>query len=162
MPAVYLGLGSNVAPQENLQLAARELRRRFELRALSSVYRNRPLGFDGDDFLNAVARIETDKTALELCGELEDIHDLANRARNSDRFNARTLDIDLLLYGQQVIAKPPISVPRSDVLEYSFVLRPLAEIAPDLVHPLTGVAISQHWREFDAAAHPLTKEAMIL
>ncbi len=162
MPIVYLGLGSNVAPEENLQLAARELRRRFRLLALSSVFRSKSLGFDGDDFLNAVACIETDKTALELCSELEEIHDLANRERNSDRFGARTLDIDLLLYGQQVIAAAPIHVPRSDVLEYSFVLRPLAEIAPDLVHPVTGRAISQHWREFDAATHPLSKEAVVL
>ena len=162
MPVVYLGLGSNVQPEKNLQLAARELRRRFTLHALSSVYRSTSLGFDGDDFLNAVACIETDKTAQDLFAELEDVHDLANRERNSDRFGSRTLDIDLLLYDQQVISSPPINVPRSDVLEYSFVLRPLAEIAPDLVHPVTGRAMRQHWSEFDATSHPLTKEAVIL
>ena len=162
MPVVYLGLGSNVQPEKNLQLAALELRRRFTLQALSSVYRSKSLGFDGDDFLNAVACIETDKTAQELFAELEDVHDLANRERNSDRFGSRTLDIDLLLYDQQVISSPPVNVPRSDVLEYSFVLRPLAEIAPDLVHPVTGRAMRQHWSEFDATAHPLTKEAVIL
>ncbi len=162
MPVVYLGLGSNVQPEENLQLAARELRSRFKLQALSSAYRSKPLGFDGDDFLNVVACIETDKTPLELCAELEEIHDLANRERDSDRFSSRTLDIDLLLYGQQILTSPPISVPRSDVLEYSFVLRPLAEIAPDLVHPVTGRALSGHWREFDVTTHPLTKEAIIL
>lgn len=162
MSVVYLGLGSNVEPEENLQLAVRELRRRFKLLALSSVYRSKSLGFDGDDFLNAVAGIETDKPAPELCSELEKIHDLANRERDSDRFSARTLDIDLLLYGQQVVAEAPIRVPRSDVLEYSFVLRPLAEIAPDLVHPVTGRPIAEHWREFDVATHPLSKEDLIL
>ena len=162
MPVVYLGLGSNVQPEKNLQLAAHELRKRFTLHALSSVYRSKSLGFDGDDFLNAVACIETDKTAQELFAELEDVHDLANRERNSDRFGSRTLDIDLLLYGQQVISSPPINVPRCDVLEYSFVLRPLAEIAPDLVHPVTGRVMRQHWSEFDATTHPLTKEAVIL
>jgi len=138
MPVVYLGLGSNVQPEKNLQLAAHELRKRFTLHALSSVYRSKSLGFDGDDFLNAVACIETDKTAQDLFTELEAIHDLANRERNSDRFGSRTLDIDLLLYDQQVISSPPINVPRS------------------------GRAMLQHWSEFDAATHPLTKEAVIL
>ena len=162
MSTVYLGLGSNVAPESNLLLAARELRRRFTLRKISSVYRSKSLGFDGDDFFNAVAWIETDKTPQALCAELEEIHHLVHRERNSDRFSSRTLDIDLLLFGQQVISGPPVRVPRSDVLEYSFVLRPLAEIAPDLVHPVTGKKISQHWREFDATSHPLTKETVIL
>jgi len=162
MSTVYLGLGSNVAPESNLLLAARELRRRFTLRKISSVYRNKSLGFDGDDFFNAVACIETDKTPQALCAELEEIQELASRERNSDRFSSRTLDIDLLLFGQQDITGPPVRVPRSDVLEYSFVLRPLAEIAPDLVHPVTGRKMSQHWHEFDVTTHPLTKEAIIL
>ena len=162
MAIVYLGLGSNVAPEKNLALAAHELRRRFRLREFSSVYRSESLGFDGDDFLNAVACIETHKTPLDLCRELEEIHDLAQRERASDRFSSRTLDIDLLLFGQQVITEAPIRVPRSDVLEYSFVLRPLAEIAPDLVHPVTGKTLSSHWSEFDAAIHPLTRAAIIL
>jgi len=162
MAIVYLGLGSNVAPEENLALAARELRRRFKLRKFSSVYGSKSLGFDGDDFCNAVACIETDKTPLELCNELEEIHDLANRTRDSDRFSSRTLDIDLLLYGQQVITEASIRVPRSDVLEYSFVLRPLLEIAPDLVHPVTGKTISSHWSKFDATSHPLTRAPIIL
>lgn len=162
MAVVYLGLGSNVAPANNLALAARELRRRFKVREFSSVYRSKALGFDGDDFFNAVACIETDRTPLELCNELEELHDLANRERDSDRFSSRTLDIDLLLYGQRVITEAPIHVPRGDVLEYSFVLRPLAEIAPDLVHPVTGNTISSHWSKFDATAHPLTRTAIIL
>jgi 2-amino-4-hydroxy-6-hydroxymethyldihydropteridine diphosphokinase len=162
MAVVYLGLGSNAAPEDNLALAAREMRRRFKLREFSSVYRSKSLGFDGDDFFNAVACLETDKTPLELCNELEEIHDLAKRERDSDRFSSRTLDIDLLLYGQQVITEAPIRVPRSDVLEYSFVLRPLAEIAPDLVHPVTGNTISSHWSKFDATTHPLTRVAISL
>lgn len=162
MVIVYLGLGSNEAPEDNLALAARELRRRFKLREFSSVYRSKSLGFDGADFFNAVACIETDKMPLELCNELEEIHDLAKRERESDRFSSRTLDIDLLLYGQQVITEAPVRVPRSDVLEYSFVLRPLAEVAPELVHPVTGKTISSHWSKFDATTHPLTRSAIIL
>jgi 2-amino-4-hydroxy-6-hydroxymethyldihydropteridine diphosphokinase len=71
------------------------------------------------------------------------------------KFSSRPLDIDLLLYGEQVISEPPVHVPRSDVLEYGFVLRPLAELAPELVHPQTGQTLSSHWQQFDVGRHPL-------
>jgi 2-amino-4-hydroxy-6-hydroxymethyldihydropteridine diphosphokinase len=162
MPVAYLGLGSNLDAEQNLQLACRELRNRFSLQQISAAYRSKALGFDGADFLNAVACIETELTPQELCGELELIHDLAERTRRSEKFIARTLDIDLLLYDQLILNDPPVRLPREDVLQYSFVLRPLAEIAPDYRHPVTGKLISDHWREFDAASHPLTAVDLVL
>ena len=156
MPVAYLGLGSNLDAEQNLQLACRELRKRFFLQKISTVYRSKALGFDGADFLNAVACIETELTPHDLCKELELIHEVAGRRRRSEKFISRTLDIDLLLYDQLVLNEPPVRLPREDVLKYSFVLRPLAEIAPDYRHPVTGKLISDHWREFDAASHPLT------
>lgn len=162
MAIVYLGLGSNVRPEENLRLAVMELRNRFSLRDLSAVYKSKSLGFDGDDFLNAVACIETEISAHALCAVLDDIHDLASRQRQSARFSARTLDIDLLLYGDLVLDDAPVRVPRSDVITYSFVLCPLAEIAADLVHPVSGKTILEHWLEFDHASHRLTKDSFTL
>jgi len=156
MPIAYLGLGSNLDAEQNLRLAIRELRSRFSLQKISAVYRSKALGFDGDDFLNAVACIETALTPHDLCSELELIHDLAGRNRTSERFSSRTLDIDLLLYDQLVLNDPPVRVPRKDVLRFSFVLGPLADIAPDYRHPVSGKLISEHWREFDAASHPIT------
>ncbi len=156
MPVAYLGLGSNLDAGRNLQLASRELRSRFSPLKMSTVYRSEAFGFDGADFLNAVACIETRLTPQALCGELELIHDLAGRSRRSEKFVSRTLDIDLLLYDQLILNQPPIRLPREDVLQYSFVLGPLAEIAPDYRHPVTGKLISEHWREFDATSHPLT------
>jgi 2-amino-4-hydroxy-6-hydroxymethyldihydropteridine diphosphokinase len=160
MPLVYLGLGSNLRPEANLQLGVRELAQRFSLIDVSRVYRNRSYGFEGDDFLNAVACIETEKSAAEIADELDEIHELAGRTRGSSRFVSRTLDIDLLLYGDEVI--PEYRVPRKDVLEYSFVLRPLAELAPRLRHPLTGRTMADHWAEFDPISHPLTETGLIL
>jgi 2-amino-4-hydroxy-6-hydroxymethyldihydropteridine diphosphokinase len=162
MPVAYLGLGSNLDAEQNLQLASRELRDRFSLQKISAAYRSKALGFDGDDFLNAVACIETELTPQELCGELELIHDLAGRTRRSEKFVSRSLDIDLLLYDQLVLNEPPVRLPREDVLKYSFVLRPLAEIAPNYRHPVTGKLIREHWREFDAASHPLTAVDLVL
>ena len=153
MPTVYLGLGSNVLPEANLPLAVRELGRRFQLNAVSTVYRNAAVGFDGEDFLNAVASVETDATPEEVCRHLEEIHDMAGRKRGADSFVSRSLDIDLLLYGSEVIEAR--RVPRDDILEYAFVLRPLAELAPDLLHPVTGLTMAEHWKAFDHDAHDL-------
>ena len=162
MPIAYLGLGSNLDAGQNLQLASREFRRRFSLQKISTVYRSEALGFDGAEFLNAVACIETELTPQELHEEIELIHDLAGRQRRQGAISSRTLDIDLLLYDQLVLNEPPLLLPRKDVLQYSFVLRPLAEIAPDLRHPVTGKLIGDHWRDFDAASHPLTRVDLTL
>ena len=160
MPAVFLGLGSNLRPEENLRLGVRELSRRFDLRSVSGVYRNAAVGFEGDEFLNAVACIDTDDPPETIVAALNEIHELAGRTRGESAFVSRTLDIDLLLYGDACL--PEFRVPRSDVLEYSFVLRPLAELAPELQHPETGKTFSEHWAEYDASRHPLTESDLIL
>ncbi|MBT6210713.1 MAG: 2-amino-4-hydroxy-6-hydroxymethyldihydropteridine diphosphokinase, partial [Woeseia sp.] len=83
MAIVYLGLGSNNDPEDNLRLGMRELQRRFDVWSVSYVYRNKALGFSGADFLNAVACIETTCSPLEVCRVLDDIHDVAGRIRGS-------------------------------------------------------------------------------
>lgn len=162
MAIVYLGLGSNMRPEHNLEMAVNNLRSRFGDISLSSVYQSKALGFDSDDFLNLVAQIETDLQPVEVVEVLEEIHDLSGRERGCAKFVDRPLDIDLLLYDRLIDQSPPVRVPRSDVLEYSFVLVPLAEIAADYVHPQTGRNISDHLAEFDKSAHPLTKVALAL
>jgi len=157
MTVVYLGLGSNIDPVENIRLGLRELRRRYGDLIISDVYQNEAIGFDGDDFLNLVVGLETDDEPMTIHEHIEQIHEVAGRQRNVDRFSARSLDIDLLLYGDLVITTPPLRLPRGDVLKYSFVLRPLAEIASNFVHPVTGRTLIDHWQECDAGGHPLTR-----
>lgn len=157
MTRVYLGLGSNIQPEENIRLGIDELRQRFGAVALSPVYRAPAVGFDSADFLNLVASIDTELSADAILEHIEAIHDVAGRERDaSNKWVARALDIDLLLYGDLVSPERPYRVPRSDVLEYAFVLRPLAELAPDAIHPVTGRTFAEHWSSFDASEQPLT------
>jgi len=161
MALVFLGLGSNQSPEENLRLAIRELRSRYGDLTLSSVYESPAVGFEGADFLNLVVGLQSDDSALEICDEIELIHNVAGRVRGSDKWESRTLDIDLLLYDDLIQDERPVHVPREDILQFSFVLRPLVEIAPDHVHPLTGKTFNEHWQEFDADSQPL-KEIKIV
>ena len=161
MASVYLGLGSNESPEENLRLAIRELRSHYGDLILSSVYQSAAVGFAGEDFLNLVVRLQSDESPLELCTEIELIHKLAGRARGSDKWESRTLDIDLLLYDDLVQDERPVHVPREDILQFSFVLRPLAEIAPDQVHPVTGKTFHEHWQAFDAESQPLKETSVV-
>jgi 2-amino-4-hydroxy-6-hydroxymethyldihydropteridine diphosphokinase len=150
---VYVGLGSNIDPEQNLRFGVGALRDQFGELRMSAVYQSTAVGFDGDDFLNLVASFESDLSPSEICEEIEHIHDLAGR--DGGKWDSRTLDIDLLLYNDLVIDEWPVRIPRKDVLDYSFVLRPMAELAPDLLHPVTGRTMLEHWQNFDAASHPL-------
>ena len=162
MATVYLGIGSNIDAEKNLRLAVDALRRRYGELTVSPVYRSAAVGFDGPDFLNLVVALRTDAAPLEVLDEIERIHGMAGRSRGPDKYSSRPLDIDLLLYDGMVDPSPPLRLPRRDILEFGFVLRPLADIAPDLVHPVTRRTIGEHWREFDSGCHSLTPTDIIL
>jgi len=159
---VYVSAGSNVAPEENLRLACGELTRRFGPLDLSGVYRNPPVGFAGDDFLNLVLRFRTAEPPEVIVAELERLHTLAGRMRGTERFAPRTLDLDLLLYGSAVISAGSVRVPREDILNYGFVLGPLAELAPGLRHPVTGQTMAELWANFDQARYPMERVSDLL
>ena len=156
MTRVFLGLGSNIDPDANIRLGLKEIERRIGRPDVSPVYRAPALGFESADFLNLVVGVDTTLSPEALIEAIEVIHDVAGRERDSGtRWVARTLDIDLLTYGDLVAPDPPLRVPRDDILDYAFVLRPLAELAPDAVHPLTGQTFAEHWADFDASDQPL-------
>ena len=152
-----IGIGSNLRRSKNLRLGVAALEERVGALRLSPVYRNPAVGFDGPDFYNLAAAFDTSLAPNELVDIFEDIHRQAGRGRGGERNVSRTLDIDLLLYGDRVQDEPQL--PRDDVLDYAFVLKPLVDIVPDLKHPVSGRRLVEHWREMAATneAPPLTR-----
>ena len=155
MADVYVGVGSNIEPERHLKLAVAALEERFGGLRRSDVFRSPAFGFSGDDFLNMIVAFATPANPDEVEHVLSDIEYEGGRARRAPRFSSRTLDLDLLLYGAMVDAAR--RVPRDDVRRYPFVLAPLADLAPDLPHPLTGRTMRQEWRSMSACGPSLVR-----
>lgn len=150
MTRVYLSLGSNLEPEKNLRAALRELRARFGDVIASPAYRFPAVGFEGPDFLNLAAGIDTDLSVGVLNDWLHALENRHGRRRDVPRFSSRTLDVDIVLFGDQVLKGPGnLEIPRPE-LKYAFVLKPLAHIAEDVVHPVLHKTIGQLWKEFPA------------
>ena len=146
MTEVFVGIGSNVEPEQHVRMAVALLRERFGKLRLSPVYRNRAVGFEGQDFLNLVAAFDTLLGVTESGTALDEIEVRCGRQRGAARFAPRSLDLDLLLYGDELSEQPPL--PRPEILRYDFVLKPLADLAPSRQHPVTGRSYAEHWAEF--------------
>lgn len=144
MPEVFVGLGSNIEPRRHLRWALSELEDRFGRLRASSAYRSPAFGFDGPDFLNMVVGFATRQDVDVVESVLSELENERGRGAG-DRAGSRTLDLDLLLFGERVDASR--GLPRTDILAYPFVLAPLAELAPARVHPVTGAAVGDAWRE---------------
>ena len=145
MGRALLSLGSNIAPEANLRAALDALRARFGAVVASAVYRFPAVGFDGPDFLNAAAVIESDLDPYALNDWLHALEDAHGRDRTGPRFGDRPLDIDIVFYDDLVLEGPGhLQLPR-DELRHAFVLRPLAEIAPDHLDPRTGRTLAELW-----------------
>lgn len=152
---VYVSIGSNIEPAANVAGALKELSKRFGALTVSTVYRCPPVGFEGPDFYNLVVGFDTSDSVSAVRRELRDIEKLHHRERRSERFYDRTLDLDMLLYGDMVGEKDGLRLPRPEILQYAFVLRPLAEIAFGQRHPETGLSYAEHWRQFDGSGQPM-------
>ena len=149
MTRAYLSLGSNLEPERHLAAALRELRARYGELAVSPVYRTPAAGFDGPDFLNLAVGLDTDEDLVALDACLHALEDRHGRRRDVPRFSSRTLDVDVVLYGDAVQRGPGnLEVPRPDLVEYAFVLKPMADIAPDVVHPVLGRKLAELWAAF--------------
>jgi 2-amino-4-hydroxy-6-hydroxymethyldihydropteridine diphosphokinase len=161
MARVYLSLGSNVDPQRHLTAALGELRERFGALAVSPAYRTRSVGFDGADFVNLAVGLDAELSPQELNDWLHALEDRHGRRRDVPRFSDRTLDLDIVFYDRLVTEGPGhLQIPR-DELKHAFVLRPIADIAPQFAHPVTGRTMAELWAAFPAGTEPMTVESWL-
>ena len=116
---------------------------------LSSVFESESVGFEGDPFYNVVVGVDTAQSVGELTETLRAIEDEGGRRRDTPRFGARTLDLDLLTYADVVGVVDGVSLPRGEITASAFVIRPLAEIAGAEMHPVTQRSYAEHWRDFN-------------
>jgi len=155
MARVYVSIGSNIDRDRSIRGGVADLREAFGELTLSSVYESEAVGFDGDDFYNLVAGFDTDMGVNEVAALLREIEDRHGRVRSGPRFSSRTLDIDLLLYDDLDTDSDGLSLPRDEITKNAFVLWPLAEIAPDAVHPVLNKRYRDLWDAFDKTKQPL-------
>ena len=141
MTKVYVGVGSNINPKKNLRLAIQKLQERFGALNISPVYKSNSVGFVGEDFLNLVIGFVTYESIENVLKIIETLHQISGRKKTREKFLSRALDIDLLLYGDLIYKSELVTIPRPDILEYSFVLKPLSVVAPDIIHPQTKKTI---------------------
>ena len=151
MKRAYLSLGSNIEPAYHVHGAVAALYARYGDLSISPVYQTPAVGFEGDDFLNLVVGIDTDESPEALLTSCRDIEAQLGRRRSDQRFSARTMDIDVLTLGDCVRSEAP-ALPRDEILKYAFVLKPLADIAPDERHPVDGRPYARIWEELAASA----------
>jgi len=149
VPRVFVGVGSNIDRESSIRAGIRALRDSFGKLTLSQVYESPPYGFEGDNFYNLVVALDTELPPEVLTRELHRIEDCLGRDRKTPRFASRIMDLDLLLYGDMVCHVEDLDVPRRDILEHAFVLRPLAEIAGHMKHPESGKTFASLWQAFE-------------
>ncbi|MDO9425065.1 MAG: 2-amino-4-hydroxy-6-hydroxymethyldihydropteridine diphosphokinase [Methylobacter sp.] len=145
----YISIGSNIDKDKHIPASLRALELTFGELTISSIYETEAVGFTGDVFYNLVVGFDSDlevKTVTKLLRQIE----LDNgRTRDSRKFAARTLDLDLILYGDLIINDGRLQIPRDEIEHYAFVLEPLAEIAPTLKHPVSQLSYAELWEQFD-------------
>lgn len=149
MPRVFVGIGSNVERDASIRAGVADLRAHYGELQLSSVYESEAVGFEGDAFFNLVAAFDTTEPVETVVDVLSAIEDRNGRRRGNEKFSPRTLDLDLLLYGDEILQHARFHVPRDEILRYAFVLWPLAELAPELRHPEQGECYADLWARFD-------------
>lgn len=154
MTTIYISLGSNIERDRHIRAGLDALRAEFGELRVSRVFESEAVGFNGRPFYNLVAAAETDLPLATVCQRLRAMEFAHGREPDAKKFAPRTLDLDLLLYGD-LVCDTPLVLPRGEVLTNAFVLWPLAELAPKLRHPVDGRTMGELWQAYDKASQQL-------
>lgn len=155
MTTLALSIGSNTDAKSNIRAALDALNLEFDNIRFSTTYESQAVGFDGDNFLNLVVLADTNKGLDDVTTFLKRVEDQLGRDRLQARFSGRTMDIDILLYGNESGMFCGIELPRPEVTENAYVLQPLSELLPDVVHPATGMSYRKLWQDYDKSKQQL-------
>ena len=146
MSLITISLGSNIEPQLNLEKDIHEIAKFAALKKTSKIYKSKSMGFEGNDFLNQVILCEVKVDLEETYRKLKKIEKEMGRVKNVNKFSDRLIDLDLLTFNDE-ISEGKITLPHKDILKYSFVLVPFAEIYPEFVHPVNQKSIETLLKE---------------
>jgi len=169
---VYIGIGSNIEPEKNFKAVYCLLKESYPSIKFSRTFKSSAVGFIGDDFYNSVAKfsvkelsvkkssIESESNNIEnhldeVLIQLKAIENQLGRSRSDKKFSARVIDIDVLLF-DDLVCNTPIQLPRGEIVENAYVLWPLSELAPELIHPIEKKTYADLWELFDKGSQELT------
>ena len=153
---VFVAAGSNVEPEKHLARACAEIKHSWNDTVFSRAYRNVAVGFDGPDFINLVMGFTTAQPLAAVIARLHAIETQCGRPRYAPKWASRTMDLDVLLYGDVVEKTADYTLPRPDLLKRPYMLGPMAEIAPEVVHPVAQKSIGELWKHFDCDGHSMS------
>ena len=155
MAQVFIGIGSSINRLENIQSGLASLKKVFGKLTVSAIYESEAVGFNGGNFYNLVVELHTVLSPEKLIAQLKKIEVQYGRPLKTIKFAPRTLDLDLLLYDQEVDSS--INLPRAEITKNAFVLKPLAELSPQLKHPLLGETYQSLWDNYPQSSQKLWK-----
>ncbi|VAW79129.1 2-amino-4-hydroxy-6-hydroxymethyldihydropteridinepyrophosphokinase [hydrothermal vent metagenome] len=155
MAKAYVSVGSNIDREKNVAAALERMKAEVGELECSRIWETTAVGFEGDAFYNLVVAFDTALSPQELAGLLRSMEDELGRDRSGGKFSSRSMDLDLLLYDDLILDEDGLTLPRPEILEYAFVLCPLAEIAGSIKHPVTGFTFAMIWDQFDPTSQPM-------
>lgn len=154
MARIYISLGSNINKAHHVRQGIAAMREFIDDFSVSDVFESESVGFDGSNFYNLVCGGNTQLSVDEVCTRLRQIEVDNGRDRSAKKFSSRTLDLDLLVYDDLVVEQPA-QLPRNEIDKNAFVLWPLAQIAPEFIHPVLNLSFLSLWDNYDKSQQSL-------